>query len=110
MLALFAAHLRMEPPSEPASPQRPLLAAAAAAKVQSAALRGWSLLLSTLPAWQLTAADIECQLASLVELLQSPDVEVRAAAGEAVALLYHSYGLASLDAGGAEDSSYIRHA
>lgn len=79
-----------------------------AAKVQTAALRGWSLLLTTLPAWQLTAPDIERQLASLADLLESPDVEVRSAAGEAVALLFHTYGLAELDAGDPTDSGYTR--
>lgn len=79
-----------------------------AAKVQAAALRGWSLLLTTLPAWQLTAADIERQLASLADLLENPDVEVRSAAGEAVALLFHTYGLSELDAGDPTDSGYTR--
>ena len=80
----------------------------AAAKVQAAALRGWSLLLSTLPAWHLTAADIERQLASLAELLGSPYVEVRSAAGEAVALLFQTYGLSELDAGDPSASECAR--
>lgn len=37
-------------------------------------------------------------LQSLAKLLHSPEVEVRAAAGEAIALLYHSCGLSNLDA------------
>ena len=38
-----------------------------------------------------------CLLQSLAKQLHSEDVEVRAAAGEAIALLYHSCGIADLD-------------
>ncbi|KAK9823814.1 hypothetical protein WJX72_005686 [[Myrmecia] bisecta] len=65
-------------------------------KVVAAALRGWALLLSTLPAWRLDSAKIEAHLASLASHLHDDDVEVRGAAGEAIALLYHSTGLQEL--------------
>ena len=65
-------------------------------KGQAAALRAWSLLLTTVPAWQLGSAFVDSHLSMLVGLLHSEDVDVRAAAGEAVALLYHNCGLAEL--------------
>ncbi len=44
---------------------------AESARIQAAALRGWTLLLSALPAWELTAADVERHLASLARKLES---------------------------------------
>lgn len=67
------------------------------AKVSSAAIRGWSLLLSTLPAWRMTTSSVEAWLQGLAKQLHSEDVEVRAAAGEAIALLYHSCGISDLE-------------
>ncbi|DBA83033.1 TPA: hypothetical protein ACH3X1_006807 [Trebouxia sp. C0004] len=67
------------------------------AKVSTAAIRGWSLLLSTVPTWQMTTSRIEASLQSLANQLHSGDVEVRAAAGEAIALLYHTCGISDLD-------------
>ncbi|KAL0044066.1 hypothetical protein WJX82_006874 [Trebouxia sp. C0006] len=67
------------------------------AKVSTAALRGWSLLLSTVPTWRMTTSRIEASLQSLANQLHSGDVEVRAAAGEAIALLYHTCGISDLD-------------
>lgn len=67
-----------------------------AAQVAVSALRSWTLLLSTVPAWQLDSSFVERHLAALHELLHSEDVEVRGAAGEAVALLYDTCGLNTL--------------
>ncbi|GAB4824115.1 hypothetical protein N2152v2_011161 [Parachlorella kessleri] len=66
------------------------------AKVQAAALRGWSLLLTTIPSGQLDSDFVEKYIKQLAALLHADDVEVRSAAGEAVALLYDSCGLAEL--------------
>ncbi|KAL3152749.1 hypothetical protein ABBQ38_012337 [Trebouxia sp. C0009 RCD-2024] len=68
------------------------------AKVATAAIRGWSLLLSTVPTCRMTTHSVEESLQSLAKQLHSEDVEVRAAAGEAIALLYHSCGISDLDA------------
>lgn len=54
-------------------------AAAGVPKVQAAALRGWSLLLTTVPAGQLDSDFVEGNLKVLAALLHSDDVEVRAA-------------------------------
>ena len=43
---------------------------AGSSKVQVAALRGWTLLLSAMPAWQLTAPEVERHLANLAQQLQ----------------------------------------
>ena len=65
--------------------------------MQAAALRGWTLLLTTVPAWQLGGTTfVEDHLKMMAALLQGDDVEVRAAAGEAVAALFESCDLASL--------------
>ena len=66
------------------------------AKLQAVALRGWTLLLTTVPAWHLDSGFVESHLSLLAGLLHSDDVEVRGAAGEAVALLYSTCGLAAL--------------
>ncbi len=62
-----------------------------------AALRGWSLLVSTLPTYSLSTGFVEASFASLAALLYSENVDTRAAAGEAIALLYDSAGLAKLE-------------
>jgi hypothetical protein len=66
------------------------------AKLQAVALRGWTLLLTTVPTWHLDSDFVESRLSLLAGLLHSDDVEVRGAAGEAVALLYSTCGLAAL--------------
>lgn len=72
--------------------------------VAAAALRGWTLLASSLPAWKLDSTFVEMHLDSLSDILHSAgDVEVRTAAGQAAALLYHRSGLATLANGGEED-------
>ena len=77
-----------------------------------AALRGWSLLVSTLPTYSLTTGFVETSFAALAALLYSEHVDTRAAAGEAIALLYDSAGLAQLegdsgDSGRAESSGQL---
>lgn len=72
------------------------LAKAPQPAVLVSALRGWTLLLSTVPAWQLDSAFVEAHLSLLHNLLHSEDVEVRTAAGEAIALLYDSCSLTAL--------------
>lgn len=62
-----------------------------------AALRGWSLLVSTLPTYSLSTGFVETSFAALATLLYSENVDTRAAAGEAIALLYDSAGLAQLE-------------
>ena len=58
---------------------------AGSSKVQTAALRGWTLLLSALPAWQLTAPEVERHLANLAQQLQVLHFEV------ATSLLHASF-------------------
>ena len=65
--------------------------------VQAAALRAWSLLLTTAPSGLLDSDFIEASLGRLAKCLHSASVDVRAASGEAAALLYHCSGLAALD-------------
>ena len=65
--------------------------------VQAAALRAWSLLLTTAPSGLLDSAFLEGSLGQLSKCLHSSSVDVRSAGGEAAALLYHSSGLAALD-------------
>ncbi len=76
----------------------------AAPPVAAAALRGWSLLLSTLPNSRLSSSGtggggapstVEGQLAGLGKALNADDVAVRQAAGEGAALLYSQSGLAA---------------
>ncbi len=74
------------------------LAAGSGPVVQAAALRAWSLLLTTAPPGLLDSEFIESSLGRLAKCLHSSSVDVRAAGGEAAALLYHSSGLAALDA------------
>jgi len=69
----------------------------AGAGLRAAALRGWTFLftsLSSLP----NAAAVEALLPALAALLHDGDVEVRAAAGEAIAVVYHTCGLDELEA------------
>ena len=66
----------------------------------AAALRGWALVASTLPGGRMGAAWVERSLAGLEAGLHNADVDVRGAAGEAIALLYHAAGLAAADASG----------
>ena len=63
-----------------------------------AAIRGWTLLLSTVPAFELDSSFVETHLSLLHggHGLHSADVDVRGAAGEAVALLYGNCSLTSL--------------
>ncbi|CAL8465178.1 g4713 [Coccomyxa elongata] len=72
--------------------------------VAGAALRGWALLLSTLPVHRLTAPFVESLLAALAQQLYSEATDVRAAAGEAIALLYDAAGLADLESDSGEES------
>ena len=79
----------------------------AAPPVATAALRGWSLLLSTLTPHQVRHIDydsdgeggssdgLERRLAALTKPLASSDVGVRRAAGEGAALLYSQSGMAA---------------
>ncbi|KAK9843944.1 hypothetical protein WJX84_006704 [Apatococcus fuscideae] len=71
--------------------------------VQAAALRAWSLLLTTAPSGLLDSDFIEASLGKLAKCLHSGSVDVRAAGGEAAALLYHCSGLAALDSDPAAD-------
>lgn len=68
-----------------------------AAVVAAAAIRGWCLLLSTLPSHRLTAPFVEAALGSLAGQLYSEAVDVRESAGEAIVLLYDAAGLAELE-------------
>jgi hypothetical protein len=69
---------------------------AAAAPVVVAALRGWAFLLTTVPAHRLDSHFVETHLGLLAQLLNGGDVDVRGAAGEAIALLWHMGDLNSL--------------
>jgi len=68
----------------------------ATGEVQAAALRGWTLLFTTVPAWKFASTVLDDQLKLLAALLHSDNVDVRAAAGEAVALLYDTCDLSTL--------------
>ena len=67
----------------------------------AAALRGWALVASTLPACRMGADWVERALGGLEAGLHAGDVDVRGAAGEAITLLFHSAGLAAAEASGA---------
>ena len=75
---------------------------AGAPALAAAALRGWALVASTLPASRMGADWVERALGGLEAGLHAGDVDVRAAAGEAITLLFHSAGLAAADACGAQ--------
>lgn len=65
--------------------------------LRAAALRGWTFLFTSLNA--LPGADaVDALLPALATLLQEVDVELRAAAGEAIAVVYHACGLGDLEA------------
>ncbi|WIA18984.1 hypothetical protein OEZ85_003651 [Tetradesmus obliquus] len=72
------------------------------AKLRATALRGWSLLYSSLSS-PLATRQLEAELAALAALLHDADVDVRAAAGEGLGLLYSSCGLGDSDFGEEED-------
>lgn len=72
------------------------------AVVAATAIRGWTLLLSTLPAYRLAPAFVEGSLEALAERLYSEATDVREAAGEAIALLYDATGLADLEGNSGE--------
>ncbi len=65
-------------------------------EVQAAALRGWTLLFTTVPAWEFKSTVLDEQLKLLAALLHSDNVDVRAAAGEAVTVLYDTCDLSTL--------------
>ena len=66
-------------------------------RVAASALRGWSLLVTSLPQWQLNGAFCSSALGSLSKHLHVNDVAQRDAAGEATALLFSVADLPSLD-------------
>ena len=51
-----------------------LLAAGSKGQVAGAAIHAWTLLLSSLPAWHLTAASVEASMAALASALHSAEV------------------------------------
>ena len=53
---------------------KPLLAAGFKGQVAAAAIRAWTLLLSSLPAWHLTASSVEVSMAALASALHSSEV------------------------------------
>ena len=53
---------------------RCLLAAGSKGQVAAAAIHAWTLLLSSLPAWHLTAASVEASMAALASALHSAEV------------------------------------
>jgi hypothetical protein len=73
-----------------------------AAKLRAAALRGWAFLYTSLSS-PLSTRQLEAELAALSALLHDADVDVRAAAGEGLGLLYSSCGLGDSDFGEEED-------
>ena len=62
-------------------------------KVRAAAMRAWSFLYTSLR-HSPSSATLEPLLPTLASQLHDPDVEARAAAGEALALIYHTTSLA----------------
>lgn len=64
--------------------------------MRSAALRGWAFLYTSL-GHPLPASTVEVLLPVLAALLHDTDVEVRGAAGEAIALVYHTSGFFNED-------------
>jgi hypothetical protein len=70
-----------------------VLPPADSAKLRAAALRGWAFLYTSLNS-QFSSRQLESLMASFADLLHDPEVEVRAAAGEGLALLYQASGLA----------------
>ena len=76
-----------------------LLWYAGPALLAASAIRGWSLLLTSLPGWRLDSTFCDGALGFLSQKLADSDVELRSAAGEAVALLFSLAGLGELDPG-----------
>ncbi len=72
------------------------VAHAAPPRVAEAATRGWSLLLTTVPARRVAGAFVEEHLRRFDALLHADDVELRVAAGEALALLFVTFDLGAL--------------
>ena len=64
-------------------------------KLAVASLKGWSLLLSALPGWRLNSVFCDDALSQLSPHLSATAVEERAAAGEAIALLFSMSGLST---------------
>lgn len=64
--------------------------------MQAAALRGWTLLFTTVPAWKFGGNLVEEYLRKLGTLLHNNDVDVRAAAGEAVTVVYDTCDMSTL--------------
>lgn len=83
-------------PSFPFPPRPPGWKKAAVAPAVLSALRSWAFLLSTVPASRLDAHFVETHLGLLAQLLNGSDVDVRSAAGEAIALLWEMADLNSL--------------
>ena len=79
-------------------------AAAASPMVAAAALRGWTLLLTTLPSNAVGEVWREAQLNGLSTQLGRADVDVRAAAGSAAALLLDDWGFAEPEADSETDT------
>jgi hypothetical protein len=77
-------------------------AATDAAKPRAAALRGWAFLYTSLTS-PLSTRQLEAELSALSALLHDADVDVRAAAGEGLGLLYSSCGLGDSNFGEEED-------
>lgn len=67
-----------------------------AAALRAAALRGWTFLFTSLNSLP-DASAVEALLPALAALLHDGDVEVRAAAGEAIAVVYQTCGLDDLE-------------
>lgn len=66
------------------------------ARVRAAAVHSWTFLITTIEPHVFSSDQVEGLLADLSGLLQAADVQLRGAAGEAVALLYHVYHLNDL--------------
>ena len=74
-------------------------------KIATAALKGWTLLLSCCPSWRLDGQFCSQSLQSLSSHLQEKHVDERNAAGEAVALLFTMAGLSAASNEGTDDDS-----
>ena len=74
-------------------------------KVRTAALKGWTLLLSCCPSWRLDGQFCSRYLQSISPHLQEKDVDERNAAGEAVALFFTMAGLSGPSNEGTDDDS-----
>ncbi len=73
--------------------------------IKAAALRGWTLLLSSCPSWRLDGHFCSQSLQSLSSHLEEKDVDERNAAGEAVALLFTMAGLNGASNEGTDEDS-----